>query len=351
MPLRSLKVGHAHALREMWQLDQLETQVAEQINDGGYDLVFVHPCAVRYTPSILRKLRGPVVYFMQEARRPSYEARVRHRRRETWRARGAGVGRLLDMSSGAVAEPFIVRSDRTAAQTPGIYVLCNSLFSGERILASYGIDAHVSYLGVDPDRFAPAPHPSTAAGPPGAGPGRVVAVGRFNPSKRHDLVIEALAEIPEPDRPHLTIVGEGPVSRTDDALRDLGADLGVELEIARAASDEDLITHYRSATATICASELEPFGLTALESIACGTPVVAVRQGGFRETIEDGRTGVLVDPTARALADGVRRILAGPDSFPSERLHGSIASGHWTWDDAVARLHAHFERARDEWGR
>ena len=53
---------------------------------------------------------------------------------------------------------------------------------------------------------------------------------------------------------------------------------------------------------------LEPFGFAPLEANACGTPVLAVAEGGVRETIVDGVNGLLVDDDPRAMADAVTRL-------------------------------------------
>jgi glycosyltransferase involved in cell wall biosynthesis len=248
--------------------------------------------------------------------------------------------------SGELAEPFIVRSDRRAARAPGVYTLCNSLFSSERLLAAYGIRAHLCYLGVDTEVFCP-PDPATQQEPRN-GNARVVAVGRLGPTKRHQLVIEALAQLPAATRPRFVVCGEPQGSAFEAEMERLAAQLSVELDVHRAANDAELVQVYRGAAATICASELEPFGLTALESIACGTPVVAVREGGFRESVQDSLTGVLVEPSVQGIAKGVSAVLEQRDRFRPDLLHASIEAGGWTWAASVKRLHRHFASALDE---
>ena len=56
-----------------------------------------------------------------------------------------------------------------------------------------------------------------------------------------------------------------------------------------------LADYYRAATVTVVPSHTESFGLVAVESQACGTPVVAARVGGLRAAVDDGRSGLLVD--------------------------------------------------------
>ncbi len=57
-------------------------------------------------------------------------------------------------------------------------------------------------------------------------------------------------------------------------------------------------------------SQLEPFGLAPLEANSCGTPVVAVAEGGVRETIKDGLNGFLVDDEPEAIAQAIKLLLS-----------------------------------------
>ena len=70
---------------------------------------------------------------------------------------------------------------------------------------------------------------------------------------------------------------------------------------------------YRSADVVVCPSWYEPFGLTSLEAMACGVPVVATAVGGLTDTVVDGLTGDLVRPRdPRALGTTLRRLLNDP---------------------------------------
>ncbi len=351
-------LGDLGVLHYLGQLAAFERALAEEIARGGFDVVAVHPCRSRYTPTILRFLSPRSVYFMQEPRRPSFEVRARARRLDEQLDRSGRTSwwrSWWSRTSLRMVEDRMRESDRaTMAAFPGT-VLCNSYHSAERILAAYGIEASVSYLGVDPVQFAPAPGGVDGAhgaegmegveGVEGARP-TVLSVGRIEPMKRYELVVDALAALPGGTRPAFTIVGcEGTGTRYETALRARAASAGVELVLVPDADEATLARHYRTALATLCTAELEPFGLTALESIASGTPVVAIRQGGYRESVVDGVTGVVVDPTPLAVAAGVRRVLDDRHAFVPAALHAAIVDGAWTWDDATARYESHLRAA------
>ena len=83
---------------------------------------------------------------------------------------------------------------------------------------------------------------------------------------------------------------------------------------------------------TVCAARLEPFGLTAIESMACGTPVVAIDEGGFRESVVEGVTGVLVQLDADALAAASERLTRDPAIASTMGSAGrKEVLKRWTW--------------------
>jgi glycosyltransferase involved in cell wall biosynthesis len=124
-----------------------------------------------------------------------------------------------------------------------------------------------------------------------------------------------------------------------DALAVTARRLEVEIAFDSQLSDHQLAVRYRQALATVCAARMEPFGLTALESMACGTPVVAIKEGGFLETMVDGETGLLVNANPEALAAGIATLASNPTEV--ERL-GRQARAHvlrgWTWTQSAQRL-------------
>ena len=86
----------------------------------------------------------------------------------------------------------------------------------------------------------------------------------------------------------------------------------------------------------------EPFGLSPLEAMACGTPVVGVNEGGVSETVIDGSTGKLVSRKATEFAKAIETLWS--DS-KLRRAYGSKARKYvkenWTWDKSVSNLENH----------
>jgi D-inositol-3-phosphate glycosyltransferase len=107
---------------------------------------------------------------------------------------------------------------------------------------------------------------------------------------------------------------------------------------------ELLSTYYRAADICLVPSRSESFGLVALESAACGTPVVASDVGGLRTLVDHGRTGYLVEePTPEAFAHSMRQILADP--LLAERLGTGavLRARRYTWAGAAFLLRQIYE--------
>jgi glycosyltransferase involved in cell wall biosynthesis len=117
----------------------------------------------------------------------------------------------------------------------------------------------------------------------------------------------------------------------------------------KALDDDALLGLYNRAKLVVYAPYLEPFGLVPLEAMACGTPVVGVREGGVRESIVDGVTGLLTDRDEREFAVAVHRLLASPETAAEMGQNGvRHVAGSWTLEHAAARLLRHLERAAEE---
>jgi glycosyltransferase involved in cell wall biosynthesis len=148
----------------------------------------------------------------------------------------------------------------------------------------------------------------------------MVVVGRLVERKGVDDVVRALRFMPHVQ---LVVVGGTGTGDADAArLRRLAESQGVldRVDLRGPVSQQALPALLRTAKLLVCVPWYEPFGIVALEAMACGLPVVAAAVGGLRETVVDGKTGVLVpprDPVALAetattlLQDDARRLALG----------------------------------------
>jgi D-inositol-3-phosphate glycosyltransferase len=144
--------------------------------------------------------------------------------------------------------------------------------------------------------------------------------GRIQALKAPDVLLRAAARLVETDpalRERLVVLVVGAPSGTGTAepehLQKLAGALGIAdlVRFERPVPQHVLADYYRAADLTVVPSHTESFGLVAVESQACGTPVVAAGVGGLRTAVADGASGLLVeghDP--RSYAEAVRRLLA-----------------------------------------
>ncbi|WP_431886073.1 glycosyltransferase [Micromonospora wenchangensis] len=194
--------------------------------------------------------------------------------------------------------------------------------------------------GVNLDTFAPlGPAVDRDADRP-----RVLTVGRLVERKGFQTVIRAMALVPDAE---CVVVGGPPAGllETDPyarRLRALAGTCGVadRVRLVGAVPREEMGRWYRSADVLVAAPWYEPFGLTPLEAMACGVPVVGTAVGGIRDTVVDGVTGDLVparDP--QALGDALAGLLGDPArryGYATAALQRARRS--YSWATAADRL-------------
>ena len=179
-------------------------------------------------------------------------------------------------------------------------VICATEQERSLIRQLYAADpARVSVipLGVDLDRFRPIEKDSARA-ELGLEDERIVLfVGRIEPLKGVDILINAAALLESDVDCSVLIVGGDESSRSQVArLRELARTRGIEHRVAfvGAVDHDRLPLYYSAADVCVVPSHYESFGLVAVEAMASGVPVVASRVGGLAGTVKDGETGYLV---------------------------------------------------------
>ena len=207
-------------------------------------------------------------------------------------------------------------------------LVANSEHSARQFKAAYAREAEVVTLGVDGERFRPDPEVVQR--------NSVVSVGAIEPMKNQLLAIEALGRVEHETRPQLRLIANRVNDEYLRALQDLAASLGVDVVVLIDVDDVVLVDEYRSSRALLATAINEPFGLTVPEASAVGTPTIAVRSGGFLETVVDGVNGILVEPSADDLADAIRRLAVG-DIPLSTDLPG-WARAQWSWDRCTTEI-------------
>jgi glycosyltransferase involved in cell wall biosynthesis len=187
-------------------------------------------------------------------------------------------------------------------------VLANSKFSKSNILKAYGIDARICYLGVDTQRFFPKNNKK---------PYDLLFIGDKSSIEGYDLLEESLkGYIKQPIIQFVVRNEEGE---------------GI---------DEDILANMINKSKIVLAlSKGEPFGLIPVEAMSCGVPVIAVSEGGLKESVVNGVTGYLI---ARDSLDLKRKIgyLLNNESLRKKlgKNARELVLSKFTWNESVARF-------------
>ena len=177
-----------------------------------------------------------------------------------------------------------------------------SAMTCELVRERFGVESRRVPYCYDSERFYPTT--TTRDNPP-----TLLTISRFKAHKNQAATLKAAAQLG--DAVQVRLIGRGPEQA---ALERLARSLGVQYRIQSDASDADVVEAYRRASVAVCPSRFEGFGLTPLEAIASGTPVVASDIPPHREFI--ATAAQLVDPDDEdALAQAIERALhqAAPD--------------------------------------
>ena len=219
-------------------------------------------------------------------------------------------------------------------------------------------DSTVVMHGIDTRRFAPPTDRGAAMTAVGLDPARNYAgcFGRIRHQKGTDLFVDAMIAL-LPQRPDWSAIVAGRATTEHRAfendLRERVRRAGLAGRILFVGEHRDIERWYRALALFVAPQRWEGFGLTPLEAMACGVPVVAADVGAFSELIVEGRTGTIVQAddlaammaaTARLMDDDARRHAASAaavmhvrENFPLEREAAQLAAVYQRlWDGEAA---------------
>lgn len=271
--------------RRMSLMEEHALRCASEIARREFDVLLVHPCQQFHASPLALFSDLPSILYLQEPFRELYEARSELPWSSPWRE--------FEHTSPSFWKRFVGDATRLANKRVQVreerrwvaafdQILVNSFFSRESVIRAYNLDARVCYLGVDLAEFVPTALPKERY---------IIGLGSIGFNKRPQFAVECIAAIPEAKRPRLVWVGN---SGNADELKRMAHARGVELDVRMLISQDELRSLLGRAAAMIYTSHLEPFGYAPLEANACGTGVVAIAEGGVRETVGHADSGILI---------------------------------------------------------
>jgi len=324
---------YKHSVKKIETMDRHCRICADEISREKFDVLFANSCMFYRVPSIARYVKVPKIIYLQEPYRWLYEAMPRlpwvaldapDNRRFSWTYAKQFVRDLSDVQALRVQ----AREELLSAKYFD-NILVNSLFSRESILRAYGLNSEVCYLGIDTGLFHNKHVKKEHS---------IVGIGAFVPEKNIDLVIQSIGKTKKP-RPHLIWIGNMVNKTYLQRLTAMAESLDVDFRPLIKIADSDIVNILNQSKAMVYAPRLEPFGFAPLEANACGLPVIAVAEGGVRETIIDNVNGLLVKHDSQAIAEAINRILCN-DSYAQQLGESGekIVNNKWSLEKSIDRI-------------
>lgn len=279
---------------ELFKLYSLHLKIAKDIKSKNYNYIFVHASKFTQAPFILRFLKNKCIYYCQEPLRMVYDpslSNISHIKfpKNIYEYVNRIIRRHIDLKNFNNAK----------------IILTNSKFSKVFVEKSYHRKTEVCYLGVDVNFFKPLKINKSID---------ILFIG--NDDKVYNLLKKSVKLFNVKPKLHTIFRNR----KTNIA-------------------DKELVQIYNKSKVLVALNINEPFGLIPLEAMACGTPVIAVGEGGYKEFVIDKKTGFLIlrDPTV--LFKKIHKII-NDDELRKKMAKSSRKTviDNWTWDKSVDRF-------------
>jgi D-inositol-3-phosphate glycosyltransferase len=174
-------------------------------------------------------------------------------------------------------------------------------------------------------------------------------VGRLDPFKGPDMLLRAAA-LMEQEAQVLIVGGKSTGDKDREKLRELATQLKISKRVffTGARSQYELPMIYSAADVTVVPSYHESFGLAAVESLACGTPVVATRVGGLTTIVHEGETGYLVPRCPGFFAERLDALLQNPGLLKQMHLAARPSILQFSWKNVANKVQDVYEDVINE---
>ncbi len=199
--------------------------------------------------------------------------------------------------------PYLQKFDLEASKKPD-YIISNSHFVQRWVKDIYGRDSIVIYPPVEVEDFIFEPMKDEY----------YVTVGRLEPYKRFDIVIDAFNNLKDKK---LIVIGDG-------SQKEYFESISKENVIFTGFLEQKEVNRYISKAKAFIFAGIEDFGIAPVEAQACGTPVICLGKGGTKETVIDMVTGVhFMEQSVEALLEAIEKFEKNSSSFEPQMIRGN----------------------------
>jgi glycosyltransferase involved in cell wall biosynthesis len=278
------------ARRHFRQYLPLMPLAIEQFDLSGYDLIISSNHAV--TKGVLTRPDQLHISYVYTPMRYAWDLQQQY-------LEGAGLTQGIKAILAGVILHYLRLWDLASADRVDEFIAISDYVS-RRIAKTYRRESAVIYPPVAVEQFQP-DRPRQEF---------YLAVARFVPYKRVELIVAAFKQLDLP----LVVIGDGPQWKQVKALA------GSKIKLLGYQSDAVVKTHLETCKAFVFAAE-EDFGITPVEALAAGAPVIAYGRGGVTETMIPGKTGLFfAEQTVESLISTIQQFETDPQDWPTAVL-------------------------------
>lgn len=289
----------------------IHKKIAENEDWSSFDCIFFSHDYFSKSPYLLKFINNKRKYYLcQESQREFYESSKYH------------APTIKEKIANLLRYPIKI-IDRNNVSHANI-LFCNSIYSKKTLGKIYNREFKVIYPGVDEKYFTPSRVKKENL---------ILCVGGINRVKNQEFIIKSLDPIL--CKYLLVLVGDGKQKYKNKILN-----LNKNIKIISNINDEELIALYRKSKLTCIGAYKEPFGLSSIESQACGTPVVSLNEGGPKETIINEETGYLCSRTKNDFLTKVKMAIKNNKNLGKNAVVN--VKKYWTWDITLKPLDKYF---------
>lgn len=291
---------------ELIKLYFLHKKIAKDIDGRHYDAVFIEPSKFTQAPFVMRFLKTKIVYYCQEPLRMVYEEQFAiDKNLSFFKYYYEVLNRFL--------RKLIDRDNIRHASK----ILSNSEFTKQNIQNAYNLRAQTAYMGVDSEIFKP-----------------------VKIQKDIDVLYVGASDYTD---------GFYLVEKAKEILGDTIKIKILATEKQWISNDFDMRDMYCRSKIILSLAKNEPFGLIPVEAMSCSVPVIAVDNGGYRESVRNGYNGFLVKSDPKMIAGKIKFLLGNKREYEkmSNNARDEIVK-NWTWIRNTAKLEKIIEEAAEQ---